>query len=169
MKFQTQSRNALGKALLLALAWAAVWAAPAPAVMLPVPLESSIERSDLVVRGRTIDQHCEWTADGRWIVTLVRFQVLETLQGEIPGPEVVVRVLGGVVDGIGLAVSDMPRFEPGEESILCLKQAGDGRSYLVTDNFQGKNTLEDGRIVERDLPAVEFLTTVRAIVRDRKY
>jgi hypothetical protein len=159
--------SAAGRILiLLAVTWMVTWVTPAVAAMIQVPLERSIQSSDLVVRGRTLDQHCEWTADGRWIVTLVRIQVLETLGGSAPGDELVVRVLGGVLDGIGLSVSDMPAFQSDEESVLFLKRSIDGQTFVVTDNFQGKNTLLDDRVVERDVPRIDFLTQVRAIARD---
>jgi hypothetical protein len=154
-------------ATLAALA-AIAWGLPAMAAMVQVPLEDSIERSDLVIRGRVLDQRCAWSDDGRWIVTLVRVQVVETLAGEPQGAEVTVRVPGGVVDGIGLGVSDMPSFAPDEESILFLQASPGGQTYAVTDHFQGKNTLVDGRVVERDLPDDEFLGQVRAIVREQR-
>jgi hypothetical protein len=152
--------------IFLSVTWMATWNQPANAAMIQVPLATSIHNSDLVIRGRAVDQHCEWTADGRWIVTVVRIRVLDTLGGTAPGDEVVVRVLGGALDGIGLSVSDMPVFQPDEEAVLFLKRSNDGNSFLVTDNFQGKNTLLDGRVVERDLPQADFLNTVRAFARD---
>jgi hypothetical protein len=167
MRSLTTARRATRRILLsLAVAWTAAGLSPATAAMIQVPLERSIQSSDLVIHGRTLDQHCEWTADGRWIVTLVRIQVLETLGGSAPGDKLVVRVLGGVLDGIGLSVSDLPAFRVDEETVLFLKRSSDGRTFLVTDNFQGKNTLLDGRVVERDLPQSVFLTLVRALAHD---
>jgi hypothetical protein len=60
----------------------------------------------------------------------------------------------------------MPAFQSDEESVLFLKRSADGQTFLVTDNFQGKNTLLDDRVVERDVPRTDFLTQVRAIARD---
>ena len=168
MRFLSTVRNRVGGSCLsLALTLTAAWITPAAALMVRVTPEDSIQRSDLVIRGRALDQHCEWTADGDWIVTLVRIRVLETLGGQAPGDELVVRVLGGVLDGIGLSVSDMPTFAPDDESVLFLKKSDDGLVFTVIDNFQGKNTLVDGRVVERDLPESDFLNLVRAIARDR--
>ena len=167
MRSPVTVHSAAGRILFfLAVTWMATRIIPATAAMVQVPLERSIQGSDLVIRGRTLDQHCEWTADGHWIVTVVRIQVLETLGGSAPGDELVVRVLGGVLDGIGLSVSDMPAFRADEETVLFLKRSNDGKTFLVTDNFQGKNTLLGGRVVERDLARTDFLTQVRALARD---
>lgn len=165
MRSRITLRNGAGRIFLsLALAWAAAGVAPAAALMLKVPLEESVRNSELVIRGRTLDQRCEWTEDGRWIMTVVRVQVLETLGGRVPGAELDVRVPGGELDGLGMRVSDMPRFENGEESVLLLHGCElDGRTFVVTDNFQGKNTLREGRVLERDLPESEFVNQVRAL------
>ncbi len=167
MRLSVTGRGAAGELLaLMLLAGAGVLAVPATAAMAPVPLGQSIQRSDLVIRGRTLDQHCEWSSDGRWIVTYVRIQVLETLGGTEPNDEVIVRVLGGALEGRGLVVSEMPVFQADEEAVLFLKRARDGSSFLVTDNFQGKNTLLGDRVVERDLSRDDFLTQVRDLARD---
>jgi hypothetical protein len=156
-----------GMLLALLLAGLVGWI-PAQALMVEVPLRDSIKRSDTIIRARTLDQHCAWTADGHWIITLVRVKVLETLAGETPPEEVTLRVLGGSLDGVGLVVSDMPAFQQEEESVLFLQKTPDAPFYVVTDNAQGKNTLTDGRVVERGLASHDFLSQVRALARDLK-
>jgi hypothetical protein len=143
-----------------------LWAAPATAAMVRVPVEESVGNSDLVIRGRAADQWCEWSEDGRWIVTMIRVEVLETYGGHTNGDEVLVRVPGGAIDGVGLRVSDQPSFETGEEAVLFLRLPDGGATYSVVDAFQGKNTLREGRVVERDVPEGEFIHLVRALARE---
>jgi hypothetical protein len=150
----------------MAIALLGTAALPATAAMIRVPIEDSVRASDIVVRARTMDQRCEWSGDGRWIYTFVRAQILETMGGHPDGEDIVVRVLGGAMDGIGLRVSDMPLFEIGEESVLFLKRSSDGSFYTVVDNFQGKNTLWEGKVVERELSESDFVNQVRACARE---
>ena len=115
------SYRSLVQALLsLSLAFCGLAAlSPASAsVVEALDLRGMVQEADRVLLGQVVSQASRYDERGR-IVTDVQMQVEESLLGdEAPGSMVVVRHLGGVVDGIGMRVHGEPSFEMGEGVLL---------------------------------------------------
>jgi hypothetical protein len=102
------------------------------------PLEDRALRADAVPIGTATGVTASW--EGQHIVTLVTFRVRDTLKGDLPS-EIVLKVRGGTVGGIGERVSGAPVFTAGESSLLFLRNLGeDPKSprYGVLDRALGK-------------------------------
>jgi hypothetical protein len=68
--------------------------------------------------------------------------VREHLKGKPTASEVVIRVPGGEVDDMGLAVSDAPWFDPGEDVLVFLTPELKGARWWA---HQGKLTIKTAR------------------------
>jgi hypothetical protein len=86
-----------------------------------------------IARARCLGNSSDWEAGEIW--TRTRFQTLETWKGALPA-EFTVRLIGGQVGGIESIVSEVPRFQPGEEVVLFLDPSAGG-SYGVTAWTEG--------------------------------
>jgi hypothetical protein len=98
---------------------ALVSARPAVASLVQaMDLAELVEAAELVVVARVMSQASSYDDRGR-IVTDVQMQVEQAEKGAIaPGASVVVRRLGGEVDGIAMRIEGEPSFEDGEVVLL---------------------------------------------------
>lgn len=119
-----------------------------------------------VVSGAVLSTVSGWTLEGA-IETRVRIRVDQYLMGLPGGGSVDLAIPGGEVGGLGLAVSDMPRFVAGTRVLLFLSMA-DPRTPRVAGLHQGKFTLREGRVIENGLAEDEFLRLVRAEIRAKQ-
>lgn len=117
-----------------------------------------------IVRGHVTQVESSWDGAHKTIFTYSTILVEQWLKGG--GPETLtVRTIGGQVGDKGLWVEDMPVFLEGQEVITFLVP-GQDRSYMTVKGlFQGKFTVESGRVVETGLPAGDFVGMVMSIVR----
>jgi hypothetical protein len=118
------------------------------------------------------------------VFTHVRLTLLEDMKGAGQGSEVRLRVVGGTAGGVTTKVEGMPRFRPGEESVLVLGPPGphgfppvahgarghlkmrrdeEGRRYLA-ERPTGLEGLGEGRRVLLS----EFREAVRRAVREEE-
>ncbi len=112
------------------LACAAVHAA----TVLRSSVEDLARGSEAVVRGRVEGRASRW--EGGKIVTDVVIAPREIWRGAAPA-RVTVVVPGGQVGGIGQRVAGAPSFSPGEDAVVFLARAKDGR-FRVNGFGQGK-------------------------------
>jgi hypothetical protein len=70
-----------------------------------------------------------WNADRTLIETSVRLHLAEILAGTAPA-EITITQPGGELDGVGLAVSEMPTWQAGERALLLLAER-DGHYHVV--------------------------------------
>jgi hypothetical protein len=127
----------VGRTSLLAGLVALALAAPAAASsMLAYDVPEMTARADLVVRGTVSRAAGRWA--GKRIVTEVTVRVDASLKGAAAA-EITLYIPGGVVDGIGMAVSGSPAFAPGEEVVVFLRQKGS--LYDVVGLSQGKYSI----------------------------
>ena len=97
-------------------------------------------RADSVVRARCLSTSSGWESGEIW--TFSEFEVLDAPKGLV-GRLIMVRGLGGRVDGFVSSVEAVPRFSPGEEVYLFLFPARSnaasarGPSYHVLGWSQG--------------------------------
>lgn len=115
--------------------------------------------SPLVVRGKIVEQQSSWTADGLNIVTRTRVRVDHALKG--PNlTEVVVRQLGGTLDGLTMAPVGDARLVPGEDVLLFLEPhpVEAGAFVLVAMGAAKFRVIRTpaGEIAVRDLDGLSF-------------
>lgn len=107
------------------------WTVPSGAtVMLKLDLPQMVGSSDVIFVGKAIKTHSRWTKKRRHIVTDTTFKVEQGIRGVAPGKTVVVRRLGGTVDGIGMKVSGTPQFKKNDRVLLFTETRG-GHRYVV--------------------------------------
>lgn len=120
--------------------------------MLKLDLPELVGRADSVVVGTVKSASSRWTTDKRYIVTDTILQVDETVHGPAQR-EIVVRRLGGTVDGVGMYVAGVAQLAPGERVVLFTERRGVHR--VVVGMQQGAWRLSrdaKGReLVQRDL------------------
>jgi hypothetical protein len=156
-------------------------------------LDTLVQESDEVVLARVIKQWSLLDERGR-IVTDFQMQVEQSEKGNsVPGSAVVVRKLGGIVDGKGMRISGEPSFTDGELVLLFgthgkkayLRPVGmgqgamrvyeqDGQRWARSD-AQGMLLTKPGATTTKSRAALaeprkldELLQDVRAIVASQK-
>jgi len=85
-----------------------------------------------------LEAHCEWATFGknRVIVTDTRIRVDESVWRDAPGPELVVRALGGRIGKLGELVDGQARLGVGQPGVVFLMESSEGRQ-VVTGAAQG--------------------------------
>jgi len=87
--------------------------------VIPMDLTALAGQADAVVLGRCLESKVVWNAAHTRIYTDWTVAVDQTVKGS-PGQKLVVRQLGGELDGIGMIAAGVKRLAPGEEVVLFL-------------------------------------------------
>ena len=84
-----------------------------------------VNDAEVIFQGSVTDVQAQWVGEGaqRHIVSYVTFQVEDAVKGE-PSQSYVMRMFGGTVDGVTMAVSDSPSFNVGDRDILFVEHNG---------------------------------------------
>jgi hypothetical protein len=145
----------------LPLLWLLAAAFPAAAAtFVATSVEEAARSSEVVVRGIVIRREGRLLDDGR-IVTDVQVAVTSAWRGD-PDALLTVRVPGGSLGTLALAVDAAPTFADGEDVVLFLARKGPG--WVVVGLAQGKyavhgasarSAFEGARVLERPLAAGE--------------
>ncbi len=117
-------------------------------------VEESARTSDAVVRGKVVSTSSRW--DGGHIVTDVEIAVASAWKGQ-PGRRVTVTIPGGVVGDLGQHVDAAPKFTVGEDVVVFVQRAPNGKLLRVNGLAQGKYRVEDG-LARPDTDGVRFET-----------
>ena len=90
---------------------------------LPVTFEELVTRADVIFVGEVVDVRpfALDTPDGRIIKTQVTFSVSEPLYGTTSLVEVF-EFLGGELNGVGMAVAEMPAFAVGDRRVMFARR-----------------------------------------------
>jgi hypothetical protein len=122
-------RAALGAALALALA---AGGTPAFAsVVAALSLEELTHRSEDVWLARCVGESSRYDDRGR-IVTDLTLSLDDSMKGRHRrGEETVITVLGGVVGDVGMQVPGEARMAVGDEALVFVRTARDGRRHAV--------------------------------------
>jgi hypothetical protein len=115
-------------------------------------VEESARTSDAVVRGTVLSTTSRW--DAGHIVTDVEIAVTSAWKGQ-PGRQVTVTIPGGVVGDLGQRVDAAPEFTVGEEVVVFVQRAPNGRMNRVNGLAQGKYRVEDG-LARPDISGVDL-------------
>ena len=121
------------------------------ALMVELTLDKLIEEAEVIVQGKVNKMWSSWDANHTTIFTYVILDMDDLLKGEgQPLNQLTFRFLGGEVEGIGMAESDMPNFEVGEEAILFL-QKGKNKYYRLVGRFQAKFKIEKDKLTRKKI------------------
>jgi hypothetical protein len=128
-------------------------------VVLALSMEELTARAPLVVHATVHQSNAGWDAEQGKIWTWTELIVKETLKGP-SSATVLVKQPGGVVGEVGMEVSGVATFQPGEEVVLFLEPAPDEPGAWVPVSMSAsKVTLEDRqglRVARRDLSGLAF-------------
>jgi len=106
-------------------------------------LQQLVSEADLVMVARTVSTFSHYDEHGR-IVTDVELWVEQTEKGDAQaGQTLVLRRLGGVVDGIGMQVVGEPVFVEGERQLLFARLPFDTDIWQTVAMSQGRMRLID--------------------------
>ncbi|MFH0778017.1 MAG: hypothetical protein V2A71_05225 [Candidatus Eisenbacteria bacterium] len=137
------------------------------AVMTKATTEQLTSSAATIAVADVVSTESRWGCEGSMIFTYVTLRVKDRLKGtEVE--EIVVRVEGGEVDGIGLAVEDEPVFTEGEEVVVFLEASTEPEVMQVRGHHQGKFTVIDGKVMEAGLPLADFTQKIKRLVATQK-
>jgi hypothetical protein len=127
------TRPRLALAALLALAPLSAQATIARAVT----FEEKVENAAAIVVGKCIAQQSRWDEARSWILTYSTFRIEKTLKG-FPAQEITIVTPGGTVGTIAQDVIGVPKFRPGDEHVLFIRnsQAGPTVLYLEQGDYR---------------------------------
>lgn len=138
--------------LLLLAAFLAAGAAGA-ATVIPADLAALSRSAEVIVVGRCLESRTLWSADHTRIYTDTTVEVGRAVKGA-SGAKLVVRQLGGEIDGKGMIAAGVVRLVPGEEAVLFLTPEVEGvrriyglhqgRLTVATDPATGRKTVSPG-------------------------
>ena len=117
---------------LVALAAGSAWSA----TVLQFDWEQMAKRADRIVEGTVTYTDVHWNDTKTKIYTDAYIKVTRTLKGQ-PADTLVVRQIGGELDGIGSMIPGSPRYAAGEELMIFAEDRPDG-AVVTLGLFQGK-------------------------------
>ena len=100
----------------------------------PMPLSRLVRRSTMVVVATPVSSESHWATIGNTerVVTDHTLEVSWTLRGDdVTGKDVVVRTLGGTVDGVAQLVYGEARLRMGQASLLFLVTDRDSMLHVL--------------------------------------
>jgi hypothetical protein len=121
--------------------------------VIPPTFDQLVNDAEFIFQGNVTDVRSQWIGEGgqRQIVSYVTFKVEDAVKGS-PGASYTIRMLGGTVGDITMAISDAPKFQVGDKDILFVENNGTQFIPLVG--------IMHGRFhVERDQSGQEVVTT----------
>jgi hypothetical protein len=96
----------------------------------PWSIEQLSAFAALVVRGQVIDVTTQWDPAVQGVYTYATVDITETWKGDISESRIVIKMLGGRVDGVELRINGSPTLSPGDDVALWLEiRPRDGTLY----------------------------------------
>ncbi len=140
----------------------------ADALMVRKSIEELTYEADSILIGKVKSMESRWNKDRTLIYTYIIISVREYTKA-LPNmkevKEITIKVPGGEVGGIGLKVSDTPEFRKGEEVFLFLR-IEKLPIFKVAGLFQGKYTIEDGKVKNKVLEQEILLDSLISQIRE---
>jgi hypothetical protein len=136
----------------------------AHAIMTRATMPQLTAGATAIARGHVVDVVSQWNDERTTIYTYTTIVVTDWLKGT--GPKAItIRTPGGEVGDIGLWVEDVPMFFKDQEVVTFVKPIEEEPFMQVHGQYQGKFTVENGKVVESGLPVADFVSMVRSVVR----
>jgi hypothetical protein len=137
-------------------------------VILYKNLEDLFKESTLIVKGTVTDLRYEWNPEHTLITSYITIFVKEQYKGTPPKQTVVIKQIGGELDGYFTEVIGAPKFKVGEEIVIFLEPS-ENDFYHVHGMFQGKYKIEEGKARHiddsRTLPLEDFESKINELVK----
>ena len=157
------------RATLLAVGMVVALAGQAAAAVLPLSLEQMVAVSDQIVTVRV--KGTETKSLGRQLATTARFDVLDTMKGNMKG-EGEISYLGGQRGMLVMDVPNSPNLQPDQEVILFLSRPFDRLPEAMKKNYNASSPLVSGYSVvgawQGKLEIVDEDGTPNTLKRGRK-
>lgn len=129
------------------------------ALMIEYDLNQLVKESSDIIIGKVTDKKSEWNENKTKIFTEVTINVNEAVKGDAAGT-IKIKFKGGQVTnpdgtGVGMGVSDTPKFDINEEVFVFLQNEKDAKIFKVTANYQGKFSItKDEKTGEKIIKSV---------------
>jgi hypothetical protein len=140
----------------------------------PIPLPNQVAESDTVVRGKIGTSYSDYGSrndGGRGIYTFYHLQVTEALKGDVaPSSSILIREMGGEVNGVGMQVAGSAHFDPGEDVVVFMGAKNPDGSYEMKGLASGKYNIQtqaDGTENLLGLAQHETMSSLRSIARQQ--
>jgi hypothetical protein len=156
--------SAIATAFLVTISVVAIMAPPSFGIMTKATMADLAAGSAGIVQGKVTGVTSQWDTEGKTIFTYVTVAVNLWLKGS-GAKAVTIRIPGGEVGDVGLWVEDTPMFREGQDVITFLEPSSEESAMKVKAMFQGKFTVENGKVIEAGLPVGDFVRMVSSIVK----
>jgi len=138
-------------------------------IIKPKSLEERIDEAHMIIVGEVLEVRSEWNADRSIIFTYVTVSVEEYIKGSYLLKEIKVKILGGIVDGIGAWVPDTPSFSKGEKVLLFLRPDRYSECFWVVNQVYGKLTVtKENKIIGYGVSLEEFTHRIKEHIAKKK-
>jgi hypothetical protein len=123
--------------------------------VIPPTFDQLVGQAQFIFQGSVTNVRSMWVGEGgqRHIISYITFKVEDTMKGK-PGASFVMEMLGGMVDGEAMEVTDSPKFQVGDRDILFVENNGEqfvplvginhGRFHVRTDKQTGRDIVTNG-------------------------
>ncbi|MFL6246123.1 MAG: hypothetical protein ACJ74H_08870 [Thermoanaerobaculia bacterium] len=113
-----------------------------------VKFDEKVERAAAIVVGKVVAQQSAWDANHERILTYSTFQVEQTLKG-LPAQQITIVTPGGTVGDVAQDYVGVPRFNPGGEHVVFVKNTKVGPTVLFFDQgaYRVENDSHGDRVV----------------------
>ena len=161
------------KVVFLAIIIATILPQISSGLIIELSMPNLVKTSDLIVRGSVVKTESRWGSlswdpNSRIILTRTTLQISEFYNGVSDKSEIIIETEGGEIGEVGLLVEDMPQFEPNEEVIVFLGTQDSKGIRRVVNLYNGKYTLSEGKILERNEPITQFVNKIKQTVKQTR-
>lgn len=118
-------------------------------------LDQLVDQAEGIFTGQAVHSEVVPSRDGNSLFTFVTFEVDSALKGVFPGRHLTLRLHGGELEGVGVLLYGMPRFEVGESYLVFVRGNGvyaspvlgwmQGQLRIAREARSGKPILVDWR------------------------
>jgi hypothetical protein len=95
-------------------------------------LDEKVQQAESIIVGKVVRTESKFDPTHRWILTYTTFQVEDSMKGNANG-ELTVVTPGGAVGHIRQETIGIPRFAPGQENVVFVKNSEAGPTVLFFD------------------------------------
>jgi hypothetical protein len=160
-KLMAHSKHHFVRMLAAALAVVSILHALAFAKSEARTVEENVSASSFVLQARVLSSASRWNSERTLILTEFVCSVTDVIKGETNSRTITIAVSGGEVGEVGLVVSHEAVIAVGEDILVFLNKAEDGK-FVVYGGELGKLSVEDGKVTETGESVSSLKTRISA-------